>query len=88
MAFIRLGDIVINLNCVVTVKFSTYNIFGEHSEIPTVNICLAMPEGALDGETADDTEKDQFSQLEVEGDLATAVWDYFLKSSDVTVLFE
>lgn len=89
MAFIRLADIIINLDCVAAVKFSTYNGLGEGKEIPIVNICLTIPEGSLDGETNCCLEKcNGLEILEFESDLAIAIWDYFSKSSDVTVLFE
>ncbi len=92
MAFIRLADLIINLDCIAAVRFSTYNGFGGEKDIPIVNICLKIPEGALDGESECGLEKCEqcncVEKLEFESDLALAIWDYFTKSSDVTVLFE
>lgn len=94
MAFIRLADLIINIDYIAAVRFSTYNGLGGDKEIPVVNICLAVPEGSLDseieqcpreclGERCQGVEK-----LEYENDLAIAIWNYFSQSSDVTVLFE
>lgn len=89
MPFIRLADLVINVDYVAAVQLSSYGGSCNGDDIPVVNICLAIPEGALDNEaqccsggcTAVET-------LEFESDLAMAIWDYFLHSKDVTVLFE
>ncbi|MEQ8755719.1 MAG: hypothetical protein RID09_19685 [Coleofasciculus sp. G1-WW12-02] len=97
LAFIRLADLIINMDYVAAVTFSTYNGLGEGNEIPVVNICLAIPEGSLDGQTADgqtsscarDCQNCQgIEKLEYENDLAIAIWNYFTQSSEVTVLFE
>ncbi len=98
MAFIRLADLIINLDCVAAVRFSTYRGCCEGKEIPIVNICLKIPEGSLDDETDVDEEKCQSSdcqvkcnsveKLEFESDLALTIWNYFVQSTDVTVLFE
>ncbi len=89
MAFIRLADLIINIDCIAAVKFSTYSGFREGKDIPTVNICLIVPEGSLDGETECCIEKCKaVEKLEFESDLAIAIWNYFIQSKDVTVLFE
>jgi hypothetical protein len=93
VAFIRLADLIINLDCIAAVKFSTYNGFGEGKDIPIVNICLTVPEGSLDGESECSCLQDcencnSVERLEFESDLALAIWEYFNKSTDVTVLFE
>jgi hypothetical protein len=92
VAFIRLADMIINLDCIAAVKFSTYNSFSDGEDIPIVNICLTLPEGALDGKSEcylDNCEHcDGLEKLEFESDLALAIWDYFTQSTDVTVLFE
>lgn len=92
MTFIRLADIIINLDCIAAVKFSTYNSFSDGKDIPIVNICLTLPEGSLDGESEcclNNCENcDNVEKLEFESDLALAIWDYFTQSTDVTVLFE
>jgi hypothetical protein len=98
VAFIRLADLIINLDCVASVKFSTYGGCCEGKDIPIVNICLKIPEGSLDDEIEDSSEKcnsecclekrHSFENLEFESDLALKIWNYFIQSSDVTVLFE
>ncbi|MFP4102464.1 hypothetical protein [Coleofasciculus sp.] len=92
LAFIRLADLIINMDYVAAVTFSTYNGLGEGQEIPVVNICLAIPEGALDGQASScigDCQNCQgIEKLEYENDLAIAIWNYFTQSSEVTVLFE
>jgi hypothetical protein len=97
MAFIRLADLIINLDCVAAVKFSTYSGCCEGKDIPIVNICLKIPEGSLDEmeccseKCQSDCSKEKANSvenLEFESDLALTIWDYFTKSSDVTVLFE
>ncbi|HAG85608.1 MAG TPA: hypothetical protein DD379_23985 [Cyanobacteria bacterium UBA11162] len=91
MAFIRLADLIVNINCIAAVRYSTYNGFGDGKEIPIVNICLMIPEGSLDGETEPccDCEKcPGVEKLEYESELAIAIWNYFTQSSEVTVLFE
>ncbi|HBB32613.1 MAG TPA: hypothetical protein DDZ80_10925 [Cyanobacteria bacterium UBA8803] len=89
MAFIRLADLIVNINCIAAVRLSTYNGSDEGKEIPIVNICLMIPEGSLDGETEPCCEKCQgVEKLEYESDLAIAIWNYFSESSDVTVLFD
>jgi hypothetical protein len=50
---------------------------------------LIVPEGSLDGETECCIEKCKaVEKLEFESDLAIAIWNYFIQSKDVTVLFE
>lgn len=92
MAFIRLADLIINLDCIAAVRFTSYNGLGDGIDIPIVNICLTIPEGSLDGASAcclNDCENCQcVEKLEFESDLAVAIWDYFSQSTDVTVLFE
>lgn len=94
MAFIRLADLIINVDCIATVRFSTYSGFCEGKDVPVVNICLMIPEGSLDGETngchgCGCPEKCKaVEKLEFENDLAMAIWNYFTQSSDVTVIFE
>ncbi|MGB5961578.1 MAG: hypothetical protein WBG73_13010 [Coleofasciculaceae cyanobacterium] len=89
MAFIRLADLIINLDCVASVKLSSYSGCCEGKDIPIVNICLTIPEGSLDNEFAEGSEKCySVENLEFESDLALKIWNYFLQSSDVTVLFE
>ncbi len=92
MAFIRLADLIINLDCIAAVRFSTYNNLGDGKDIPIVNICLTIPEGSLDGESEccfQDCENcNSVEKLEFESDLALAIWEYFTQSSEVTVLFE
>lgn len=90
VAFIRLADLVINLDCIAAVRYSTYSGFGDDKDIPIVNICLTIPEGSLDStvdcccpEKCNGVEK-----LEFESDLAVAIWNYFNQSQEVTVLFE
>ncbi len=89
MAFIRLADLIINVDCIATVRFSSHSGFCEGKDIPTVDICLTIPEGSLDGESECCLEKcNTVEKLEFENDLAIAVWNYFLQSQEVTVLFE
>ncbi len=89
MAFIRLADLIINIDCIAAVKFSTYSGFCEGKDIPIVNISLMIPEGSIDGETECCVEKCMaVEKLEFESDLAIAIWNYFIESQDVTVLFE
>lgn len=89
MSFIRLADLIINLDCIATVKFSTECTLPNGQDIPTVNICLAMPDGSLDGKTEDEPGAcGSLECLEFESDLAMSIWNYFLQSKDVTVLFE
>jgi len=92
VAFIRLADLIINLDCIAAVRFSTYTSFCDGKDIPIVNICLTIPEGSLDSASecclkgCDNC--GGIEKLEFESDLALAIWDYFTKSTDVTVLFE
>ncbi|MBE9125863.1 MULTISPECIES: hypothetical protein [unclassified Coleofasciculus] len=92
LAFIRLADVIINIDYIAAVRFSTYNGSSGSKEIPVVTICLAIPEGSFDGEIEPCSGKCQGCQsiekLEYESDLAIAIWNYFSQSSDVTVLFE
>jgi len=89
LAFIRLADIIINIDCIAAVSFSTYRGYREGKDIPIVNICLVIPEGSLDGQTDDCMEKcHSVEKLEFENDLALAIWNYFIQSTDVTVIFE
>lgn len=90
VAFIRLADLIINLDCIAAVRYSTYSGLGDDKDIPIVNICLTIPEGSLDStidccclEKCNGVEK-----LEFESDLAVAIWNYFNQSQEVTVLFE
>ncbi|HBE20875.1 MAG TPA: hypothetical protein DEG17_18075 [Cyanobacteria bacterium UBA11149] len=93
LTFIRLADVIININCIAAVKFSTYNRCGDGKEIPVVNICLTIPEGSLDGETQVCCQEccqecQGVEKLEYESDLAIAIWNYFSQCRDVTILFE
>lgn len=89
MAFIRLADLIINVDCIAAVKFTTYNAFDKGKDVPLVNICLRLPEGALDSETVEDANQLQgIEKLEFEGELALEVWNYFTQSKAVTILFE
>jgi hypothetical protein len=92
VAFIRLADLIINLDCIAAVRFSTYTSFCDGKDIPIVNICLTIPEGSLDGELECCLKGCEncggVEKLEFESDLALAIWDYFTQSTDVTVLFE
>jgi hypothetical protein len=98
VAFIRLADLIINIDCIAAVRFSTYSGCCEGKDIPIVNICLTIPEGSLDDETEGCPERcksedcsqgcKSVEKLEFESDLALTVWNYFNQSDDVTVLFE
>lgn len=89
VAFIRLADIVINLDYIATVKLSTYSGPCEGKDIPVVNICLMLPEGSLDDDNEGCVEQcGAMETLEFENELALAIWNYFTQSNDVTVLFE
>jgi hypothetical protein len=89
LAFIRLADLIINTDCIATVKFSTYAASGMENDIPVVNLCLMLPDGSVDGEIeSKSTRLESTENLEFEGDLALAIWNYFLTSDSVTVLFE
>lgn len=88
MAFIRLADLVVNLNCIAVVKFSSYTAFDEGREVPVVSLCLKLPEGAIDGSEIDRSGDRSLERLEFEGDMALEIWNYFLQSDAVTVLFE
>jgi hypothetical protein len=89
VAFIRLADIIINLDSIATVKFSTYSGVNEGKDIPIVNICLKIPEGSLDGTTECCAQQcNSLEKLEFENELALEIWNYFLASKDVTVIFE
>ena len=89
MAFIRLADLIINIDCIAAVRFSTYSGCCEGKDIPIVNICLTIPEGSLDDETEGCPERcKSVEKLEFESDLALTIWNYFNQSGDVTVLFD
>jgi hypothetical protein len=89
VAFIRLADLIINIDYIATVRFSTYSGLRGGKEIPVVNICLMLPEGSLEGETDGCPGKcNAVEKLEFENDLAIEIWNYFVKSNDVSVLFE
>jgi hypothetical protein len=48
-----------------------------------------LPDGSVDGEIeSKSTRLESIENLEFEGDLALAIWNCFLKSDSVTVLFE
>ena len=89
MVFIRLADLILNTECIASVKFSTYSAADKEDNIPIVSICLMLPDGSLDGETDLKAGKlESTENLEFEGELALAIWNYFLESNLVTVLFE
>ena len=92
MAFIRLADLIINVDYIATVRLSTYRGCCQGKDIPLVNICLMIPEGSLDGENSESEgcieRCKSVERLEFENDLAIAIWNYFVQSNDVTVLFE
>jgi hypothetical protein len=89
VAFIRLADLIINIDCIAAVRFSTYSGCCEGKDIPIVNICLTIPEGSLDDETEGCPERcKSVEKLEFESDLALTIWNYFNQSGDVTVLFD
>lgn len=89
MAFIKLADLIINVDCIAAVKFSTYTSLEAEKEIPIVNICLMIPEGSLDDECECCNNQCQTTEtLEFEDELAMMIWDYFNQSGNVTVLFE
>jgi hypothetical protein len=92
VAFIRLADLIINVDYIATVRFSTYSGCCGGKDIPLVNIRLMIPEGSLDGEDSETEgclEKCRsVERLELENDLAIAIWNYFVQSNDVTVPFE
>jgi hypothetical protein len=89
VAFIRLADLIINIDCIAAVRFSTYSGCCEGKDIPIVNICLTIPEGSLDDETEGCPERcKSVEKLEFESDLALTIWNYFNQSDDVTVLFD
>lgn len=50
MAFIQVADLIININCIATIKFSAYTADDRKEDIPMVNICLILPEGSVDGQ--------------------------------------
>lgn len=80
MTFIQLADLIIHLDCIQEVKFSTYSTGTR--EIPLVTLTVALPNGALDGQgcRADDQHREtmqRLEQLELEGDLAIDVLNYF-----------
>ncbi len=89
MTFIQVADLIINLNCIATVKFSTYTADNQKEDIPTVNICLMLPEGSIDGQTElKPRALESVEKLEFEGELAMVIWNYFTQSGKVEVLFE
>lgn len=86
---IRFSDLIVNTNCIATVKFSTYAANDEEAGIPLVNICLMLPEGSIDGQTEPKAGVyGNVEKLEFEGDLALTIWEYFSNSDKVDVLFE
>ncbi|MGB7443862.1 MAG: hypothetical protein WA919_22590 [Coleofasciculaceae cyanobacterium] len=89
MTFIKLADLIINVDYIAAVKFSSYTSLEGGEEIPIVNICLMIPEGSLDDECECCHNQCLTTEtLEFEDELAMTVWDYFNRSGDVTVLFE
>ena len=88
VAFIRLADLIINVDCIATVRFSTHSGCRDGQDIPVVDICLTIPEGSLDGDTSCCEKCQTVETLEFESDLALAIWDYFNKSNEVTVIFD
>lgn len=89
MAFIRLANLIINTDCVATVKLNTYRATNREEEIPIVNICLMLPEYSVDGGNETNIERfNSIENLEFEGELALVVWNYFVTSKMVHVLFE
>ena len=92
MAFIRLADLIINVDYIATVIFSTYSGRCGDKDILLVNIRLMIPEGSLNGEDSETEgclEKCRsVERLDLENDLAIAIWNYFVQSNDVTVPFE
>lgn len=89
MAFIQLADLIINTDCIATVRFSAYAAADQKEDIPIVNLCLMLPEGSVDGQLEAKTGSIQsVEKLEFEGDLALTIWNYFLESGMVKVLFD
>lgn len=88
--FIRLADLIINVDCIVTVKFSTYPAYvgRELRDVPIVNLWLKLPTGSLDGSAETRETQSNLEELEFEGDLALAIWSYFAQLETVTVLVE
>ena len=88
MSFIQLADLIVNTDCIASVKFSTYAAANQENEIPIVNICLMLPDGSVDGKTGVKARNfESIESLEFEGELALAIWNYFRESDIVTVLF-
>ncbi|MBW4691716.1 MAG: hypothetical protein KME27_08085 [Lyngbya sp. HA4199-MV5] len=86
---IRFSDLIVNVNCIATVKFSTYTANDKEADIPIVNICLMLPEGSIDGQVEPrNGVYGSIEKLEFEGDLALTIWEYFSSSGKVDVLFE
>ena len=89
MAFIQLADLIVNTDCIATIKIRSYSTAARVEDVPTVNICLMLPEGSIDGEEMLKSGRfEAVEQLEFEGDFALAIWNYFVKSSLVEILFE
>ncbi|MBW4581114.1 MAG: hypothetical protein KME42_16225 [Tildeniella nuda ZEHNDER 1965/U140] len=89
MTFIRLADLIINTECIATVRLSAYAAADQKEDIPLVNLCLMLPEGSVDGQTRVKAgHLRSVEKLEFEGDLALAIWNYFLESGMVQVLFD
>jgi len=87
--FIRLADLIINLDFIATAKCTTDYSLLNGQDIPTINTCLAMLNGSLNGKTEAEPEScGSLECLEFKSDIAMAIWNYFLQSKDVTVLFE
>jgi hypothetical protein len=78
VAFIQLADLIVNVNCIATVKLNTYAADDNNEDIPTVNICIMLPEGSIDGQTElKPGAQKSVGKLEFEGELAMTVWNYF-----------
>lgn len=89
MAFIQLADLIINTECIATAKLSNYTPSGGVEAVPTVNLCLMLPEGSIDGDTRPNIDRGVgIERLEFEGALALEIWNYFVRSNMAVVLFD
>jgi hypothetical protein len=87
LTFIRLGDLIINTECIATARLSNYSLSDSEQAVPVVNICLMLPECSIEGNL--DPEAEHFysvETLEFEGELALELWNHLTTLETVKLL--
>lgn len=68
MVSIQVVALIIHLDCIATVKFSTYTADNEMADIHCRDICHTLSEGSIDGQSAPNAgTSESVEKLEFEG---------------------